>query len=63
MKIKIKFLGFIFGSEGVETNKDRIISIIELRVPNNRKELQSIIGMINYHCGFIPNLSELVTPF
>jgi hypothetical protein len=63
MKEKVKFLGFVFGSEGVEPDKDRITSIIELKEPNNRKELQSFIGMINYLRGFIPNLSELVTPF
>lgn len=63
MKRKVKFLGFVFGSEGVEPDKDRITSIIELKEPNNRKDLQSFLGMINYLRRFIPNLSELVTPF
>jgi len=63
MKRKNKFLGFIFGSEGVEPDKGRKTSILELIEPKNRKELQSYLGMINYLRGFIPNLSELVAPF
>lgn len=63
MKRKVEFLGFVFGSEGVEPDKDRITSVLELKKPNDRKELQSFLSMINYLRGFIPNLSDLVTPF
>jgi len=60
---KVKFLGFLFSSEGVQPDEERIRSIRELNEPCNKKELQSFLGMINYLRGFIPNLSEIVTPF
>jgi len=60
---KVKFLGFLFSSEGVQPDEERIRSIRELNEPCNKKELQSFLGMINYLRGFIPNLSEIITPF
>ncbi|CAI6350058.1 unnamed protein product [Macrosiphum euphorbiae] len=60
---KVKFLGFIFSAEGVQPDSERIRVIRELNEPSNKKELQSFLGMVNYLRGFIPNLSEIVTPF
>jgi len=60
---QIKFLDFIFNKEGVIPDPDRIKSIKELELPVNKKQLQSFLGMINYLRAFIPNLSDIITPF
>lgn len=38
-------------------------SRIELKHPNNSKESQSFMGMINYLYDHISNLSEIMIPF
>lgn len=40
----------------------KIEAIKNLKNPQNKKELQSILGAINYLRGFIPNLSEVTAP-
>jgi len=60
---KVKFLGFNFSEEDVQPDEDRIKVIREFKEPNDKKQLQSFLGMINYLRGLIPNLFELVTPF
>ena len=56
-----KYLGLLFDKDGVRIDEDRIRSIKELKQPNNIKELQSFLGMLNYLRSFIPNLAELTT--
>lgn len=43
----------------MEIDLDRIRSIVMLENPNNKKDLQKILGMINFFRQFIPNLAEL----
>lgn len=40
---------------------DRIKAIVELKSPTNIKQLQIILGMINYLKRFVPGLAELAT--
>lgn len=40
-----------------------ITAIKELKIPSSKKELQQILGVIYYLRQFIPNLSELSSPF
>lgn len=61
-KNQTKYLGLNFSQKGVEPDKERVRVITELKSPTNIKELQSILGMINYLRAFIPNMSEKVGP-
>jgi len=49
----------IFSEKGIEPDPDRVKSIIQLNTPQNIKQLQSFLGMVNYLRLFIPNISEL----
>ena len=55
-------MGQIFTSNGMMIDPDRIRAIINLKEPQNKKELQSILGMINYLRKYIPNLAEVSNP-
>lgn len=61
-KDKIKYLGFQFNEKGVIVDEEKVKSIAKLRSPTNIKELQSILGMINYLRAFIPQMSEIIGP-
>lgn len=45
---KIKLLGLIFNEYSVTSDQNKTRVIQELNEPVNKKELQSLLGMINY---------------
>lgn len=58
-----QFLGFIVHKRGIEVSQRSIKAIKEIEPPVNKKELQSLIGKINFIRRFISNLSGKIEPF
>jgi hypothetical protein len=58
-----KFLGFLVHEGGIEVGKKSMKAIDEVVPPTNLKELQSLLGKINFVRRFISNLSQKVLPF
>lgn len=56
---EVKYVGHVFSKEGYKIDRSRIESIQNFKNPTNKKELQRLLGMVNYFRSFIPNLSEL----
>ncbi|KAJ3655671.1 hypothetical protein Zmor_014792 [Zophobas morio] len=61
-KSQVKYLGHLFSKDGMQPDPDRIKSIIQLKEPKNKKDLQKVLGMFNYFRNFLPNLSEITDP-
>lgn len=59
---EVKYFGHIFSKKGIKIDPDRIKAIVELKSPKNKKELQIILGMINYLRRFVPGLAEMAAP-
>ena len=59
---EIIFLGHIVLKDGIKTDIAKISSILDMPTPQNRKELQSFLGMVNYLGKFVNYLSELAAP-
>ena len=59
-KEEIKFLGHIIGENGIKPNISSIEKIKQLEVPKTRKQLQSLIGFINWFRPYIENLSSKI---
>lgn len=59
---EVDYVGHIFGADGLKPNQDRIKSITDMAVPDDKKSLQRFLGMVNYFGKFIPNLSTLTHP-
>ena len=55
-------LGLILTDGGVKTDDAKIAIIRDARVPRNRKELQSFLGLTNYFRKFIKDYSKIVLP-
>lgn len=51
------FLGFVVHKKGFEINQNKTKVILEAKVPSMKKELQSLLGKINFIRRFILNLS------
>jgi hypothetical protein len=58
-----EFLGFLVHEGGIEVGKKSTKAIDEVVPPTNLKELQSLLGKINFMRRFISNLSQKVLPF
>jgi hypothetical protein len=58
-----EFLGFLVHEGGIEVGKKSMKVIDEVVLPTNLKELQSLLGKINFLRRFISNLSQKVLPF
>jgi hypothetical protein len=58
-----QFLGFLIHERGIEVGQKSISAIDNIKAPTNKKELQSLIGKINFIRRFISNLSERIQPF
>jgi hypothetical protein len=58
-----EFLGFLVHERGIEVGKKSMKAIDEVVPPTNLKELQSLLGKINFVRRFISNLLQKVLPF
>ncbi|XP_024630434.2 uncharacterized protein [Medicago truncatula] len=57
------FLGFVVHKKGIEINQNKTKAIIETKAPSTKKELQSLLGKINFLRRFISNLSGKTQAF
>jgi len=49
------FLGFVVHKKGNEINQNKTKEILETKLPSTMKELQSLLGKINFLRRFISN--------
>jgi hypothetical protein len=57
------FLGFVVHKKGIEINQNKTKAIMETQPPTTKKQLQSLLGKINFLRRFISNLSGKAHPF
>jgi hypothetical protein len=57
---KGKLLGHIVSAEGVMIDPARVEEIQKLSLPRSKKDIQSLLGKINFVRRFVPNFAELV---
>src|ERR1044072_4359407 len=55
---KGEFLGFVVHKKGIEINQNKTKAIFNASPPGNKKQLQSLLGKINFLRRFISNLSS-----
>ena len=59
---KVKYLGSIVSGEGFRPDPDKIKAIVDMPQPQNKQDLQRLLGMVNYLSQYIPNMSEITAP-
>ena len=59
---KVKYLGSIVSGEGFRPDLDKIKAIVDMPQPQNKQDLQRLLGMVNYLSQYIPNMSEITAP-
>ena len=58
----VEFLGRYISQNGVTLTDHSLSTIRDWPVPKNLVQVQSFLGLANYHREFIPNLAELAEP-
>ncbi len=59
---RIKFYGFIFSSDGIQADPDKIRAVVSLATPESCDAVRSFLGMANYVRRFVPNFSDITAP-
>lgn len=59
---EVKYFGHIFSEDGIKIDPNRTDSIVNMKSPTSKKELQIFLGMVNYLRKFIPNLANMMSP-
>lgn len=55
---KVEYLGHVLEGNNIYPNPEKVRAIIEAPIPKNVQQLQSYLGLLNYYCRFVPNLSS-----
>ena len=58
-----KFLGFMVSYRGIEANSDKIQAILNMKPPQNVKEVQSLIGRVVALNRFVSKAIDKCLPF
>ena len=62
MQPQIEYFAFIVDRHGIHPSPAKVKAILEVQEPQNKTELQSFLGLVNYYRKFIPNMSTLASP-
>ena len=58
-----KFLGFMVSHRGIEANPDKIQAILDMKPPQNVKEVQSLTGRVAALNRFVSKATDKCLPF
>ena len=58
----MSYFGHVLSDKGVQPDPKKIAAIQEMEPPRNKRELETLLGMVNYLAKFTPNLAETTAP-
>lgn len=61
-KDKVKFLGYIISTKGIEKNPDKVNAVLSLSAPKTRTQLRKFLGAVCWFRNFIPQLANTAEP-
>ena len=59
---RVTFFGAKYSKDGMHPDPKKIQGIVEMTAPQDKQQLQSFLGIVNYMGTFIPNLSHHTEP-
>ena len=59
---EVGYVGHLLTAEGLKPDPEKVRAIVEMKIPENVKDLQQFLGMVRYLSKFVPRLSELALP-
>ncbi|CAC5364689.1 unnamed protein product [Mytilus coruscus] len=59
---EVTYIGHTLSADGVRPDQEKIRAIKEMPAPTDKKEVQRLLGTINYLAKFVPNMSAVTEP-
>ena len=59
---QLSYFAHIISSEGLKPDPAKVHAVNDMEPPQNKAELETVLGMVNYLSKFGPNLSEITSP-
>lgn len=59
---EVSYFGHTLSSEGIKPDPQKVNAVKEMRPPQSKGELETVLGMVNYLSRFAPHLSEVNAP-
>ena len=53
-------MGHIIGGGHLKPLPDNVTKILNIKVPNTKKQVKSIIGLVNYYAKFVPDIATIL---
>ena len=61
-KDEIEFLGYIINQHGSKPDPKKVEAICQMPEPENLDDVRRLLGMVNFLCKYLPNLSSTLRP-
>lgn len=58
----LDFLGHHVSSNGISPSQEKLRAVMQMKPPANTTELKSVLGLLNYLCRYVQNLSTVLKP-
>jgi len=58
----LEYLGHKISAKGLQPTSEKVKAIHEAPAPKDVSQLKSFLGLLNYYCKFLPNLSTTLAP-
>ena len=55
-------MGHVISADGIKPDPVKVSAVVNMSSPQNKEELRSFLGLVNYLGKFIPNLADLTVP-
>ena len=59
----VEYLGHKISAQGLQPTDEKIQAINNAPAPTDVSQLKSFLGLVNYYCKFLPNLSNTLAPY
>ncbi|KAK3793006.1 hypothetical protein RRG08_032268 [Elysia crispata] len=59
---EVIFCGFKIDKEGLHKTQDKVDAILQAPVPENKTQLRSFLGLLNYYHKFLDNIAHIAQP-
>lgn len=62
LRDEVEYFAFKVNKDGIHPSPKKVEAILKLADPENKRELQSWLGIVNYYRKFIPNMATVLEP-
>ena len=59
---EVTYLGHVISADGIKADPDKVVDIVNMPAPVDKKGIQRLLGTLNFFSRYIPNMSTITHP-